>query len=169
MTTIDNNTTPYPNIPPLIESDEREYRDPGVISSVAIAGHPLHPAIVLFPIAFLTGAAGSDVGYWLTKDLFWSQASMWLIGVGLLAGVAAAITGFMDFIKIKRVRSHSTGWLHMIGNVTVMVLSLINLLLRLGNPSGAILPWGLILSLIVATLLGISGWLGGELILSWLR
>ena len=41
----------YPSIPPFIESNDREYHDSGVQSTVAIAGHPLHPLIVTFPLA----------------------------------------------------------------------------------------------------------------------
>lgn len=163
METTDRNTTPYPNIPPIIESDGREYLDSGITSTVAIAGHPLHPALVIFPVAFLTGVLGSDIAYLWTNDPFWARASFWLIAVGLIAGVAAAITGILDFIKIKRARDRSAGWLHMGGNIVVMVLSLINLLLRMGDAIAIIWPWGVTLSAIVATLLGITGWLGGEL------
>lgn len=49
-------------------------------------------------------------------------------------------------------------------NVSAMALTLINLILRWGNVTGAILPTGVILSVIVATLLGASGWYGGELV-----
>jgi uncharacterized membrane protein len=163
METNQRNSTPYPNIPPILESHDTEYRDAGITSSVAIAGHPIHPAIVLFPIAFLVGAAGTDIGYWLTKDPFWARASLWLIGVGFAAGILAAITGFSEFFKVKRVRERSAGWLHMGGNVAVMVLSLINLLLRQGNPAEPIVYTGLAISVVVATLLGITGWYGGEL------
>ena len=163
METNQRNSTPYPNIPPILESHDTEYRDAGITSSVAIAGHPIHPAIVLFPIAFLVGAAGTDIGYWLTKDPFWARASLWLIGVGFAAGILAAITGFSEFFKVKRVRERSAGWLHMGGNVAVMVLSLINLVLRQGNPAEPIVYTGLAISVLVATLLGITGWYGGEL------
>ena len=163
METNQRNSTPYPNLPPILESHDTEYRDAGITSSVAIAGHPIHPAIVLFPIAFLVGAAGTDIGYWLTKDPFWARASVWLIGVGFAAGILAAITGFSEFFKVKRVRERSAGWLHMGGNVAVMVLSLINLLLRQGNPAEPIVYTGLAISVVVATLLGITGWYGGEL------
>ena len=163
METNPRNSTPYPNIPPILESHDTEYRDAGITSSVAIAGHPIHPAIVLFPIAFLVGAAGTDIGYWLTRDPFWARASLWLIGVGFAAGILAAITGFSEFFKVKRVRERSAGWLHMGGNVAVMVLSLINLLLRQGNPAEPIVYTGLAISVVVATLLGITGWYGGEL------
>jgi len=163
METNQRNSTPYPNLPPILESDDREYRDAGITSSVAIAGHPLHPVLVLFPVAFLVGAAGTDIGYWLTSDPFWARASLWLIGVGFAAGILAAITGFLDFFKVKRVRDRSAGWLHMGGNVAVMVLSLINLVLRQGNPAEPIVYTGLAISVVVATLLGITGWFGGEL------
>ena len=163
METNQRNSTPYPNIPPILESHDTEYRDAGITSSVQIAGHPIHPAIVLFPIAFLVGAAGTDIGYWLTRDPFWARASLWLIGVGFAAGILAAITGFSEFFKVKRVRERSAGWLHMGGNVAVMVLSLINLVLRQGNPAQPIVYTGLAISVVVATLLGITGWYGGEL------
>ena len=156
--------TQTPNIPPVIESDEREYRDSGVPSTVAIAGHPFHPLIVTFPIAFLTGALGTDVGYWLTGDSFWARASFWLIGAGFATGLLAAATGMLDFLKIDRVREHQAGWVHMVGNIAVLTLSLISFVLRWGNQAGAILPTGLIISLFVATLIGVTGWYGAELV-----
>ncbi|MBH8562180.1 DUF2231 domain-containing protein [Nostoc sp. CENA67] len=165
METTDTQTTstPFPNIPPVIESDDREYRDPGVPSTVAIAGHPLHPLSVIFPIAFLAAALGSDFGYWLTRDFFWARASLWLIGLGLLGGLIAAAIGLSDFLKIERVRKRSAGWAHLILNVSILVLTLFNYLLRLGDAESRILPWGLLLSLIVGTLTSISGWFGAEL------
>ncbi|MBD2102912.1 DUF2231 domain-containing protein [Leptolyngbya sp. FACHB-261] len=157
-------TPPYPDIPAVIENDEREYEDSGVPSSVAIAGHPLHPLLVTFPIGFLTGALGSDVGYWLTSDPFWARASLWLIGAGLVTAIVAAVTGMSDFIKIERVRQHTAGWAHMILNVSLLALTIVNFLLRLNDPIKGLMPWGFVLSFIIGTLLGISGWYGAELI-----
>ena len=163
METTNRATTPFPNIPPVIESDDREYNDAGVPSTVAIAGHPLHPLSVIFPIAFLAGALGTDFGYWLTHDPFWARASLWLIGSGLVGGLVAALIGMSDFVRIERVRKRTAGWAHMILNVTLLVLTVVNFGLRLRNPAGAILPVGLILSLIVGTLTSVSGWFGAEL------
>jgi uncharacterized membrane protein len=156
--------TQTPNIPPIIESDESNYRDTGVTSTVAIAGHPLHPAIITFPIGLLVSVAATDIAYWLLGDLFWARASFWLIVGGLVTGLVAALTGFLDFIRIGRVRKHTAGWAHMYANVTALVLTAINLGLRLGNPGESIVFTGLAISVIVATLLGISGWYGGELV-----
>lgn len=156
--------TQTPNIPPLIESEEADYRDTGVPSTVAIAGHPIHPAIITLPIGLLVMAPVSDIAYWFLGDVFWARASFWLIVAGLVSGLLAAITGFLDFIRIGRVRKHTAGWAHMYANVTALVLTAINLGLRLGNPADNILFTGLIISVIIATLLGISGWFGGELV-----
>lgn len=156
--------TQTPNMPPLIESEEADYQDTGVPSTVAIAGHPIHPVIVTLPIAFLVAAPATDIGYWLTGDLFWARASAWLIIAGLITGILAALTGFLDFLKIGRVRKHTAGWAHMYANVTALVLTAINLGLRIGDPVDNILFTGLIISVIVATVLGISGWYGGELV-----
>lgn len=163
METQQRSGTPFPNIPPIIESDDREYRDTGVPSTVAIAGHPLHPLSVIFPIAFLAGALVTDAVYWFTRDPFWARGSFWLIVAGLATGVIAAIIGMSDFLQIERVRKRNAGWAHMIINVTLLVLTVINLYLRWGNPVGAILPWGLVISTIVGTLTSISGWFGAEL------
>jgi uncharacterized membrane protein len=158
-----NTHTPYPNLPLVLESKDDDYVSSGTTSSVAIAGHPIHPILVIFPVAFLSAAAGSDIGYWLTGDFFWARASVWLIGLGGLTGVLAALIGILDFIRVKKVRHRSAGWAHMFINIGVLVLTLINFGLRLENPQSAILPIGMTLSLIIATLLGIGGWFGGEL------
>ncbi|OCQ95775.1 hypothetical protein BCD64_09585 [Nostoc sp. MBR 210] len=156
-------SSPFPNIPPIIESDDREYRDTGVPSTVAIAGHPLHPLSVIFPIAFLAAALGSDFGYWLTRDDFWARASLWLIGLGLVGGLIAAAIGLSDFLKIERVRKRTAGWAHLILNVSILVLTLLNFILRWGDAEARILPWGLLISLVVGTLTSVSGWFGAEL------
>jgi uncharacterized membrane protein len=157
--------TQTPNLPPLIESNDAEYRDSGVTSTVAIAGHPIHPLLVTFPIAFLVGVLGTDLGYWLTGDIFWARASVWLIGAGFISGLVAALTGMLDFLKIDRVRRRRAGWAHMFGNVAALLLTLVNWILRLSNGiEGAILPIGFIISFVVAMLLGITGWYGAELV-----
>ncbi len=156
--------SPTPDIPLLVESDDAEFVDSGVPSTVHIAKHPLHPLLVTFPIAFLTGALATDVAYWFTSDAFWARASFWLILGGLITGLVAAATGMSDFLRIGRVREHSAGWAHMVGNIAALTLSAVSLWLRWNNQAGAILPTGILISTFVAATLGITGWYGAELI-----
>jgi uncharacterized membrane protein len=134
-----------------------------VPSKAAIGGHPIHPMLIPIPIGALTIALLSDLVYWGTGNPFWAQASMWLIGVGVVSGVVAAIAGAVDFIGIPRVRRYRSAWIHAIGNWIALALALINVLLRIGDPAAAAFPVGLILSAITFVLLGVTGWLGGEL------
>jgi uncharacterized membrane protein len=52
----------------------------------------------------------------------------------------------------------------MIGNVIAVLLSVFNLLIRLGDPQEAVVPIGLLISAVVALLLLFTGWRGGDLV-----
>jgi uncharacterized membrane protein len=155
--------TKIENIQSVIDSNASDYQDAGITNTVSVAGHPLHPLLVTFPIAFLLGAFGTDIGYWLTHDPFWARASLWLLGIGFTSGILAALSGMLDFLKISRVRKRNAGWVHMFGNIAALVITFVNWFLRLGNPVEAVLPLGIILSLLVSAVLGVTGWYGGEL------
>lgn len=135
----------------------------GVRSTASIGGHPIHPMLIPFPIAFLVGTLATDLVFWGSRAPFWASASMWLVGAGLVMGALAAVFGLIDFLTIERARSGSTGWIHFLGNLTAVVLALVSLLLRIGNPAGAVLPGGLVLSFIIVAILLVTGWMGGEL------
>jgi uncharacterized membrane protein len=132
-------------------------------STATIMGHPIHPMLVPFPLAFLVGVLLTDLAYWGTDDAFWARASLWLVGAGVVAGAVASIAGMVDFFTIQRAREHAMGWVHFLGNATALALSLVNWLLRVDDPATAVLPWGLVLSLVVAGILAVTGWAGGEL------
>jgi uncharacterized membrane protein len=151
------------NNPFSFDDERNHYRDSGIVSTVSIAKHPLHPAIVSFPIALLSAALGTDIAYFLSADTFWARSSQWLLVAGLLSGLVAAATGTADFLKIKRVRNHRAGWLHMFLNTAALILTLGNILIRLYRPEQYLVSWGLLISAVVATLLAVSGWFGGEL------
>ncbi|MCL4870596.1 MAG: DUF2231 domain-containing protein [Anaerolineae bacterium] len=139
----------------------------GVPSKAAMFGHALHPVLVDFPIAFLIGGFLTDIGYWLTGDAaFWARASVWLIGVGLLGGIAAAILGAIDFFTVVPDKAKRAGWIHFIVNVVALTLALLNILFRLGDkPEAYIVYLGLILSFLTTLLITVGGWFGGELVM----
>ncbi len=134
----------------------------GIESTAAVAGHPLHHMLVPFPIAFLAGAAVTDIAFARTSSAFWAEASYWLILAGLVTALVAAIPGLLDFFTIERARVRD-GWLHFLGNGIVVVLAIFNLSLRWTDPAAGAQGTGLVLSLVIAALLVINGWFGGEL------
>jgi uncharacterized membrane protein len=132
-------------------------------SKAAIAGHPIHPMLIPFPLALLTLAPVTDIVYAVTEAVFWGWVSYYLLWAGIISAGLAAIVGLVDFIGVPRVRRLRAGWAHMLLNVVIVVLSIVNLVLRWNDTIDAILPAGLILSIVAASLLLVSGWFGGEL------
>ena len=141
----------------------RQYSE-DVPSKAAIAGHPIHPMLIAFPIASLSLVLVCDIVFTLTRRAFWAEASRWLLLAGLVTGAAAAIFGLIDFLSIKRVRQLSIAWIHAGGNALAMVLALINLLIRSNSNTQDEVPTvGLVLSAVIGLILVVTGWLGGEL------
>lgn len=137
---------------------------PNPKSTAQILGHPLHPMLVTFPIAFFVGTFVSDLVYLVRGDAFWARVSFWLLVAGLAMGALAALAGFTDFLGDRLIRAIRTAWYHMIGNVTAVVLSLISLWLRCRDGVAADYPAVFWISLIVVLIFVVTGWLGGELV-----
>jgi uncharacterized membrane protein len=112
-------------------------------STASIAGHPIHPMLIPFPIAFLVTAFATDLAFWLTQDVIWATASMWLLGGGVVMGLLAALFGFTDFLGDVRIRNLNAAWQHMMGNLVAVVLALINWLIRYtAGAAAGVLPVG---------------------------
>lgn len=129
-----------------------------------IARHPIHPMLVPFPIACFVGTLVTDIAYWRTADVFWADFSAWLLLAGLVMGSLTAIAGLTDFLGNRLVRAQRAAWLHMIGNVLVMVLSFVNALVHSRDGWTAVVPTGLALSIIVVLLLLFTGWQGWTMV-----
>ncbi|MGO2008017.1 DUF2231 domain-containing protein [Halomonas sp. XH26] len=132
-------------------------------SRAALAGHPLHPVMIHFPVAALMALVASDLAYWYTQDPFWLRSGLWLAGVGAFGGWIASVAGIIDLVTVARIRRLITGWSHAIVAVVMLSLASLNWLLRFNEP-GAVLPWGLAISLVTACLIALAGWLGGQLV-----
>ena len=72
-----------------------------------VQGHPIHPALIPFPIAFLVGALLFDGGAYLGGLRAWATTGFHLLQLGIVAGFVAAVPGVLDFWK--RVPPSSSG------------------------------------------------------------
>jgi uncharacterized membrane protein len=133
-------------------------------STASIAGHPIHPMLVQFPIVFFISAFLSDLVFRNTTTVLWANTSSYLLGAGLIMAVLAAATGATDAAGDRRIRNMSDLWFHAGGNVLVVILELFNWYLRHKNGPTAIIPTGLLLSLVSVIILGFTGWKGGTLV-----
>ena len=154
------NVTPLPNAP---ASRQEGGSIKGLPSTAAIAGHPIHPGMIPFPIAFLTTAVASDLAARATRDPFWARSSSLLLGAGVVTGLAAGAVGAIDYYTIRRAREKTVGKVHAYGNTVAIGLAAANWALRRGAPKAPPGPLGLALTVVTAGLLGVTAWAGAEL------
>jgi uncharacterized membrane protein len=133
-------------------------------STAAIAGHPIHPMLVPFPIVCFTLALVTDIIYWRTSNLMWTEFSAWLLLVGIVFGAVAALFGMIDFLASREIRARRPAWPHAIGNVAVLVLAFFNNLVHAADGWTSVVPWGLTLSALTVLVMLVTGWLGASLV-----
>jgi uncharacterized membrane protein len=133
-------------------------------STAQIAGHPIHPMVIAFPVACFVLAFASDLAFYSTSNEFWATASLWLLGIGLITAALAAVTGLIELFGDDRVRHISDARHHAIGNAIALLIALFNWYWRYEHGSSAIVPTGIVLSGIVVLGLAFSGWKGGEMV-----
>ncbi|WP_052669035.1 DUF2231 domain-containing protein [Nitriliruptor alkaliphilus] len=126
-------------------------------------GHPFHPLVVTVPIgAWVASMAFDLASRWATDPHVFATGSRWLLALGVVGAVVAAMIGVLDLLAIPGgTVARRTGYLHMSLNLLVTALYTVSFLLR--NGEGPV-PWSLV-ALSVAGLGGLAaaGWLGGEL------
>lgn len=133
-------------------------------STASLFGHPLHPMLVPFPIVGFMGALVTDIVYWRTAEMQWSNFSAWLITGGLVMGALAAATGMIDYLGDKKVRAARPATPHMLLNIIAYVIELFNIFVHSRDAYASVVPTGLVLSAITVLLLLVSAWLGGSLV-----
>src|SRR5687767_15539209 len=134
-------------------------------SKAAFRGHPIHPALIPFPFAFLTGAFLFDAAGWLADRASWWTTGGHLAGAGIVAALVAAVPGFIDYLFT--VPPRSTGkrraTRHMLVNLLAVTLVAGAWVLRrelLHEPNLLILA----LEAGALGLLIVGGWMGGTLV-----
>lgn len=129
-------------------------------------GHPFHPILVTVPIGAWVASFLFDLASrFMAGSQVFVRGSFWLLGLGVLGALAASVFGFLDLFAIPRgTRVFRIGLLHMALNLTVVGLYVLSLLARSDRLGAGEVSVELIgLSAIALALLGVSGWLGGEL------
>lgn len=118
----------------------------------------LHPFFVSIGGVLLIAAFGSDIMYSQNAFMQWSNASEWLIAVGLLFALIAAIVLLIE-VLIGTARPIS--WLDFALLAVAAILSIVNAFVHSRDAWTSVVPQGIWLSGISALLLvvvGIRGW-----------
>lgn len=137
--------------------------------SAALAGpygHPFHPILVTVPIGAWVASLVFDIASRVADDSgFLARGSMWLIAVGVLGALAAAMVGFLDLFAIPPgTPAFRTALVHMSLNLLVTAAYAGGFAWRhAAGPASRVGVGMLALSAITLAVLGVSAYLGGKL------
>ncbi|RMO13397.1 hypothetical protein ALQ47_00527 [Pseudomonas cichorii] len=118
---------------------------------------PLHAILLAGTVPLFLGALLSDITYFKTFQIQWSNFASWLIAGGLVFCGLALLFALVNLIRAE----HKAGrplvyFLLLLGT---WVLGLINAFEH-AKDAWAVMPSGLILSVIVTVLSVVSAWIG---------
>jgi uncharacterized membrane protein len=135
-------------------------------SRAGFRNHPLHPMLVVFPIALWIFSFVCDIAYHAgSYNALWKEMAFYSMLGGIVGALAAAIPGIVDYLAIRDAQVKRVATMHMILNLIVVVLFIFNLGMRFNAPADPDQQlFGTILSLVGILLMAISGWLGGSLV-----
>jgi nitrite reductase/ring-hydroxylating ferredoxin subunit/uncharacterized membrane protein len=135
-----------------------------VKSRASINSHPLHPMLIPFPFAFLTGAWGFGLAAALFKNRDLTTVWHHLVPTGVAAGLAAAVPGILDFAETVPPDSsaRSRAAKHGLLNSTALLLFTAGWVISRRSRRTA-LP--LVLQGLGTAALSVGGWMGGTLVI----
>jgi uncharacterized membrane protein len=121
-------------------------------------GHPLHPVVVALPIGAWTVTAWYDVRSVATDDRGDEHAADGALRLGIAGAVAAAVTGLVQYVDTRDGVRRETA-VHAALNNVALSLYVTSAVLR----SRGRRPLGRALAYTGLGVVGISGWLGGDI------
>jgi uncharacterized membrane protein len=134
-----------------------------------IGNHPIHPMLIPFPIVLWIVSFVCDVmsrvgpyGAFGLSITVWSAMALYTMAGGIVGALAAAVFGVADFRSLTYPVTIRVAKAHLVLNIAIVTMYVINVALRIGNAAPSLGAIGL--SAIALLLLGVSGWLGGELV-----
>src|SRR5262245_54267187 len=100
-------------------------------SKANIAGHPIHPMLVGIPIGLFVFALVADLASMVSNaNGVWSTIAFYCIGGGIVGALLAAPFGLIDLLALNDERARKIGITHMVINLSVVALFVINFILR---------------------------------------
>ncbi|MBF8674334.1 MULTISPECIES: DUF2231 domain-containing protein [Pseudomonas] len=118
---------------------------------------PLHALLLAGTVPLFLGAMISDIAYYNSYQIQWSNFAAWLIAGGLVFCGLALLFALANLISARRKAGRPTFYFLLL--LVTWVLGLVNAFEH-AKDAWAVMPSGLILSVIVTVLAVVTAWLG---------
>ena len=134
-----------------------ELAEPTHRRAASVAG-PMYLTLFPIPVVCFLAALITDVTYSASAFLMWLHFSQWLLAAGLLFGALAALVLLAEFIASPAIRTGTSGWVHLGLFYGALIVELFNAFVHTIDGWTAVVPSGMILSIIGAVLALAAVW-----------
>jgi uncharacterized membrane protein len=117
----------------------------------------IHQVLTPFPVAYFAAALVTDLAYWRTAEVMWERFSIWLIAGGLVMSALVALTALSDLAFGKQ----RPAWFRALGYTAGVLVSLLNVFVHSRDGYTAVVPTGLMLSVVAVAILLLCTVTGG--------
>jgi uncharacterized membrane protein/nitrite reductase/ring-hydroxylating ferredoxin subunit len=133
-------------------------------SKANIKGHPIHPILVAFPIAFFSAVFFLDLFQLLTGSGLFSHVTFYLEAGGIVFALLAAIPGIIDYCATVPPGSSAKrrATRHGLLNVGMLLAFTAALLLRLNSEFAFVVI--VLIEALGFVIMSVAGWMGGTLV-----
>ena len=121
------------------------------------------------PVVCFVGALLTDIVYASSAFIMWLNFSQWLLATGIAFGVIAGIVLLIELITSRAIRGAPGGWVHVALFCVGLVVEIFNAFVHTADGWTAVVPTGLILSIIGAVLMVAAGAMLRRVRVSWLE
>ena len=118
---------------------------------------PLHAMLLAGSVPLFLGALLSDIAYFNSYQIQWSNFAAWLIAGGLVFCGLALLFALVNLIRAERKGGRAT--LYFVLLLATWVLGVVNAFEH-AKDAWAVMPSGLVLSVIVTGLAAVAAWTG---------
>ena len=118
---------------------------------------PLHAILLAGSVPLFLGALLSDIAYYQSYQIQWANFASWLIAGALLCSGLAILFALANLVRAERKGGRPTVYLLLL--VVTWILGLVNAFEH-AKDAWAVMPSGLVLSVIVSVLACIAAWIG---------
>ena len=118
---------------------------------------PLHAVLLAGTVPLFLGGLLSDIAYYKTYQIQWSNFASWLIAGGLLFCGLSLLFALVNLIRAERKAGRPVGYFLLL--LATWVLGLINAFEH-AKDAWAVMPQGLALSVVVTLLACVAAWVG---------
>lgn len=127
----------------------------------SVGGHPVHTILVALPIGLWIFALVADLAALTTGNAEWATVAYYCLGGGVVGALLAAVPGLIDLLSLHEQPARGIGIRHMLLNLAAVAVFAANWWMR-SDGLDRTGPWWL--TALGVAMIGVSGWLGGEMV-----